>query len=226
VAPRGYYNLGVAHGVPGIVALLARTAIEAGNPRALRLLKETLPWLRAQRRPASAASTFASWIAPGQADDETPRPAWCYGDPGVGATLRLAAIALGDRALAAEARALIARAAHLPKTLTLIDEAGLCHGAAGLAQLLLRAGQAGNDPDLLRAARAWITRTLDLWSPRGFLAREPTYNGGQLVLKNGTPVLKFMPNTTFLLGSTGIALTLIAAATEIEPAWDRVLALS
>jgi hypothetical protein len=81
--PRGYYNLGLAHGVPGVIALLA-SACAAGveTDRARPLLDGAVCWLLAQDLPAG----FPAWVV----GDETAAPArlaWCYGDLGAAVSL-------------------------------------------------------------------------------------------------------------------------------------------
>ena len=79
-----------------------------------------------------------------------------------------------------------------------VVDAGLCHGAAGLLHVFNRLHQATGDGLLADAARGWF---------------EPA-----LVL----PV----PEDGFLEGRAGVGLALLAACTDIEPAWDRILLLS
>src|SRR5262249_54171204 len=85
--PRGYYNLGVAHGVPGVIALLGQ-ACAAGVARAeaRRLLDGAVTWLLTQQGPGG----FPHWVEP-QVAAGPARLAWCYGDPGVAAALLFAA---------------------------------------------------------------------------------------------------------------------------------------
>src|SRR5262245_30370805 len=81
--PHGGYDLGLAHGVPGVVALLglacaAGVAAQMAGP----LLDSAVRWLRAQQGPQG----FAYWAGPDAASGPA-RLAWCYGDPGVAAAL-------------------------------------------------------------------------------------------------------------------------------------------
>ena len=59
--PRGYYNLGLAHGVPGIIGLLGRIhAAGISRERSSRLLEGAVRWLLQQRLPQDAGSSFSS----------------------------------------------------------------------------------------------------------------------------------------------------------------------
>lgn len=132
-APRGYDNLGMAHGVPGVIALLA-AAVEAGveGGTARRLLGGAVPWVLAQ----DTAEGFPLWVGPGIAPPVATQ-AWCHGDPGVAAALRLAGRATGEPGWTGAALAIGRRAAargHLAHL-------GLCHGTAGVAHILARLGE-------------------------------------------------------------------------------------
>ena len=63
--PQGYYNLGVAHGVPGAVALLAAACAAGVTPaRARRLLDGSVRWLLGQENESSTVFRFPSWVGP------------------------------------------------------------------------------------------------------------------------------------------------------------------
>src|SRR5262249_36568549 len=85
--PHGGYNLGLAHGVPGVVALLGRVcAVGIAVGTARPLLEAAVRWLLTQR----GTQGFSHWVGPGAAASPG-RLAWCYGDPGVAAALLYAA---------------------------------------------------------------------------------------------------------------------------------------
>ncbi len=199
--PRGYFDLGVAHGVPGAIAMLS-AAYAAGVRRrkARRLLTGAVAWLLGQKLRRNAASVFPARIGP-DIPTESSRSAWCYGDPGIAATLFGAARAAKEPTWAREALAIARRAAARPADDTGVVDACLCHGAAGLGHIFNRLYQATGDESLGRAAREWFERTLAM--PQ----RDATDIG-------------------VLMGSSGIALALLAASTALEPAWDRMLLLT
>lgn len=78
-----------------------------------------------------------------------------------------------------------------------VDEVTLCHGAAGLMHMANRMYQATRDEAYRRTALAWLD---------GVLARIAEVPAGDL-----------------LEGSVGVALALLAMASELPPAWDRML---
>lgn len=220
VCPRGHYNLGVAHGVPGVIALLAGAcAAGVAHTTAMRLLEGAVEWLLSQRLPATSPSRFPSWVGPGLTALPA-RSAWCYGDPGIACTLLLAARALGEPAWEREALALAHHAAARPPQSAGVRDAGLCHGAAGLGHLFNRLYQATDETRFAQAARFWLARALELRRPghgiAGFASREVAGDG----------LDSWVADPGILTGAAGIALALLAGISSIEPAWDRMLLVS
>src|SRR5262245_13607177 len=95
-SPNGYYNLGVAHGVPGVLAVLAG-AVAAGVAveKARPLLEGGVAWLLESQLPEGAGSRFGYTVSPGVDTIVPSRLAWCYGDLGLSASLLAAARAVG-----------------------------------------------------------------------------------------------------------------------------------
>lgn len=220
--PKGVDNLGVAHGTPGVIALLARVCTSGvAVERARGLLAGAVPWLLAQKLPEGEVSVFPYSVGP-EVKIRPARTAWCYGDPGIALALLLAGRSAGEPAWEREALDLARRAARRPPESCRVEDAGLCHGAAGLGHLLNRLYQATGEAELLESARAWFGRALDYWEPGrgigGFLGYTPPDGDFEQLVWN--------EEAGFLAGSAGIALTLLAATSDVEPAWDRVLLIS
>jgi len=218
--PRGYYNLGLAHGVPGVIALLGGVcAAGVRRRKARKLLDGAVAWLLRQKRRSRAGSRFPGWIAP-DTPRETCRSAWCYGDPGVAAALLCAARSMGKPGWERKALKLAQRSAERPPEEAGVVDAGLCHGAAGLGHLFNRMYQATGDATLRQAARFWFERTLAMRKPgRGV-------GGFSALLANEDGTRDWDDDPGLLTGAAGVALALLAATTSIEPAWDRMLLLS
>ncbi|HEV7559670.1 MAG TPA: lanthionine synthetase LanC family protein, partial [Kofleriaceae bacterium] len=121
--------------------------------------------------------------------------AWCYGDPGVAATCWAAAERIGEPV--DEWRDLALAAAARPEADCLVEGAGLCHGAYGLAHLFNRCFQASGDARFADASRRWFAHGLAIPLPR---------------------------EHDLMLGKSGIGLALLAALGDEEPGWDRLLA--
>ncbi len=218
VAPRGYYNLGVAHGLPGVIGLLAEVydrGIE--RRRTLRLLKGAVSWMAAHELPASSSLRLPAWVAPGA--KPTPcRVAWCYGDLGASVVLLNAARTLGRKAWEREALSLAHQAARCPFAHSGTRDACLCHGAAGNAHLFNRLFQTTGEPEFRDAAQLYYRKTLEL---RG---RPPRLGGYSFwTTPDATTDLDWHPNASFLSGLAGVGLALLAATQPVEPRWDGVL---
>jgi len=202
--PKGCFDLGVAHGVAGVIAFLAAvTAAGMQTVRSRELADGAVSWIlshqRLDRLPFS--SRFPAAFEPG-GELESTRYAWCYGDPGVAAALFLAGSAFGRAEWETQALEVAREAAVCPAEKTLVSDAALCHGAAGLGHLYNRLAQASGDVTLQEAARNWLRQSVDL--------AEPSLYGNQ----------------SFLEGIVGVGLAWLAASTSVTPAWDRLLLLS
>ncbi len=220
--PSGRVDLGVAHGVAGVIALLGGLCGAGAEQATARpLLEGAVRWLLAHSVPTEADPTFPIWVAPGFQPSPA-RCAWCYGDPGIAAALLMAARGAGDAGWEPAAVALACRAAARPASQTGVVNASFCHGAAGLAHLYNRMYQATGESKLRRAALYWLERTLDFYR----LARD---NGGPWVQGSWDPAQRELWTWTgvdVVDGAAGVALVLLAAATSVEPAWDRMFLVS
>lgn len=219
MAPNGYYNAGLSHGVPGVIGFLAaahRRGVAAGEAR--RLATGAVRWLLAQRLPEGAGSSFPAYGIPGSEPAPT-RLAWCYGDPGVAAALWLAARSFGREDWEREALATARLAAGRREGGTGVEDAGLCHGAAGLGHVFHRLFRATGDETLREAALFWLGRALEMRQPGqgagGFRSAESDAAGQ----------MSYLEDPGFLTGAAGIGLALLAAISPVEPEWDRVLLL-
>lgn len=148
--PDGCYNLGVAHGNAGILALVAA----ADGARARKAALDGMRWLWAQRF-VDGPAAFAN-IAGGPPYETH---GWCYGDEGMGAVLFAAARALGDETWQARwleiLRRCVGRAPMKERGLT------LCHGSAGTMHTWHRVYQATGEEPFADATRAWLDTLLD-----------------------------------------------------------------
>ena len=215
--PHGYYNLGLAHGVPGIIVLLAdacRLGIRADTARPL--LEGAVEWVVSQRLSDRAGARYPAFVTPG-VEPEPSRLAWCYGDPGVAASLLYAARAAGRADWERVALDIASHAASSAPEVAIIRDAGLCHGALGLAHIYNRIHQATGDETFADAARLWYRHGLDMRrTDRGVAGFEAW---------TVTPdfQVEWLEDRGFLTGVVGIGLALLAAITPVEPQWDRLL---
>jgi hypothetical protein len=218
--PDGYYNLGVSHGIPGPIGFLAAAHRQGVAPdEARRLAAGAVRWLLDHRLPEETGSTFPAYLGPGIEPAPT-RLAWCYGDPGVAAVLLSAARSFGREDWEREALAAARLAAQRREDAIGVTDAGLCHGAGGLAHAFHRLFRATGDESFREAALFWLGRTLEMRQP----GKGPGGFRSSSLDEDGQEVLTEDPG--FLIGAAGIGLALLAAISPVEPEWDRLLLLS
>lgn len=198
-------DLGMAHGAAGVIALLARMLQEgASSPEAVSLLTATVDGV----------------LLSSQGDGGEGDLAWCAGDAGLSVALLAAGLACGREDWERAAlRLAVAAAGRYLDGAEGFDPA-LCHGTAGLSHLFHRLYQTTGDPVLLAAAHRWLERTMARRRPGKGI-------GGYLCFRRQADGrFGWVSDAGFLGGAAGIGLALLAAATPVEPAWDRLLLLS
>jgi hypothetical protein len=130
-----------------------------------------------------------------------------------------AARAAADPRLEAAALDVARHSAARPVESAGVVDAGLCHGATGVAHLFNRLYQASGEAAVAAAARTWFDRTFALRGSEGI-------GGFRAWVPQGADRmgdLGWEEDPGFLTGSAGIGLALLAATTTVEPDWDRVL---
>lgn len=219
--PDGYFNLGVAHGVPGVIAFLGLACHSAiADERVDRLLDGATNWMLAQRLDQDQATCFSYFSSSSRVPEPT-RSAWCYGDPGVAAAFMCAARGADQDRWAEQALDVACRAARRRFADSGVVDAGLCHGASGLGHIFNRLYQATGEESLQTAARKWFEQTLDM-------RRSAEGVAGYLSWMKLTAQQRedWTVDRGLLTGAAGIALSLAAAVSPVEPEWDRCLLLS
>lgn len=213
--PHGAVDCGLAHGVPGPLALLALAQIEGiQRPGLCEALRHLAAWMIAQRGEDAWGITWP-YAVPFPPNQGTSRAAWCYGSPGVARALWLAGCALDDveaRRTAIEAM----RAVHIrPFEARGIPSPILCHGVAGLLQIALRFANDTGDSFFVEMASGLTRQLIGLFEEKSLVGFRDIDPDGHRVDDPG-----------FLNGAAGVALALLSASTDVEPAWDRILLLS
>jgi len=221
--PHGHLNLGLAHGIPGPLAVMA-LAVDAGVevPGLAEAVRGTACWLAAQVVEDPWGISWPTMIGLDPAgrprpagDHQAGRTAWCYGAPGVCRALWLAARALDDDSLREVAlaglRALLSR----PPASRGVDSPTFCHGLAGMLQITLRFADETGDPHLAAAARGLVDELLAVYSADSLVGFQNVEPGGAGIDQPG-----------LLDGAAGVAAVLMACCTDVEPTWDRLFLLS
>jgi lantibiotic biosynthesis protein len=217
--PDGCFNLGLAHGVPGAMAFLARAAAHR-VPGARELLAEAGDWLFRQQRQFRNGSRFGySFLSDPEHEPDGSRVAWCYGDLGLSAAVLLCARHAGHAEWETAALDLARGTTRRRTQDSGVVDAGLCHGAFGNAHILGRMYAATGDRHLSDAALHWIREGLRMRNEgtglAGFLSWWPLMPG-----ESARDL--WQPSAGMIDGICGIGLALMGFLTPVEPAWDEV----
>ncbi|MQY33337.1 Nisin biosynthesis protein NisC [Streptomyces sp. RB17] len=219
--PRGHFNLGLAHGISGPLALLSLAWSEGvrvpGQSDAICTIADHLLAHRTEQGMWPGVLSFDAFV--GAADPHAGHSrmiAWCYGTPGTARALQLAGIALDRPDWRKEAvDAQVTALARMPATVT---DSSVCHGWAGLLHLTGLMARDSGDPRLTERLPALAAALLADYRPDlpfGFAYVRPQLGEG----------LRQAPHRAgFLDGSAGIALALRAyAAGGCASPWQTAL---
>ncbi|MFI6146578.1 lanthionine synthetase C family protein [Streptomyces sp. NPDC051109] len=232
--PRGDFNLGMAHGITGPLAVLT-SAYEMGHADAalreaiVRIAEWLLGWtLHDEAGPYWPAR--ASWDD--EVADQRPgrlftRTAWCYGTPGVAAALFRAGRALNRPEWTTAAVDALRAALRRDESDWAIEGATLCHGYGGLLRVVGRVARDVTDPqaraELDLGQALLLRRTLDCADPDAPFGFRHLM---RFAAAAHSPVPHRAVDTAGMLeGAAGVALCLLPVHDSPLP-WDRTLGLA
>lgn len=219
---RRSFNLGLAHGVPAITAILGmiyHQGIE--RDRAGRLIEGAINRILSARNIPEQEITS---LYPVLVDDDNraltgkqSRLGWCYGDLGIAMLLLNMSNWLQNDTYKEQALQILHHTLQFRDSRNgSVYDACLCHGSAGISHIYRRAYILTDERCLLEGSEKWLVHTLQMNSWKDGAAGFKFYGKGSYQNSYG-----------LLEGITGIGLSLIAALdTERTPAWDRSLLLS
>lgn len=220
--PQGGFDLGLAHGIAGPLALLSIALLSGAEVRGQRAAVQKIAgWLN--QWPDEVNMSWPGLISLEEyfnlsKNQSTARDAWCYGAPGIARVLWLAGCVLEDINLKNRAiqafDALLAR----PDSTWNISSPAFCHGFSGLLCLtnLMRW-----DTGLERFAKYQehlIGKVIDHFTPKapfGFYTVAPTDQSNLS-----------MNNAGLLEGSAGIVLTLLAVIRPPQTDWTTLFLIA
>ncbi|QDY11215.1 lantibiotic modifying enzyme [Micromonospora sp. HM134] len=207
--PHGHGNLGVAHGMGAVIALLSLAVLHDLTTTGLRdALAHLCSWTDQWRQDDNLGPWWPGYLTLDHtgrpAPSHHPRPSWCYGIAGTARAQQLAGIALDAPRRQAVAERGILAALRDPTRTDLLPEIGLCHGKAGLLHAAFRMAIDARSPAL--AAE---------------LPNLASHLAAQLLSEPTT-------DPELMDGATGAALALHAVGTGTPPmsGWDTVLLLA
>lgn len=207
------YNLGLAHGVPGIIAaLLPAINIPTLKDQVYQLLVGSCDWLLANQNPNFTDNACFGSCAD---DDHNSRLGWCYGDVTIALTVARVGLALDKKNYVERALGIARHAAKRDVKSAYIKDAGICHGFFGLVNIFQLLNMLMPHPELRKAAQNWLQYGLDKYKEEGVKSLY-SYNGIEEV---------YSEDFGFLMGYSGIGLVLVSALTD-DVGWTDCLLMA
>lgn len=212
------YNLGLAHGIPSILAFLMKTHQKGiAQEKTAAMIKGIVNYLMRIKAPNLNLGCYFGYLD-GDKETNPSRLAWCYGDLGVCFTLYKASLVLKDIDLKDKIIAMfIQLAGRRDLSVNLVADAELCHGSMGISHVFKKMHQLTSMPIFAETANYWLMVTFEMAKFEDGLAGFKTFKGHLKTWEN---------NYGFLEGIAGIGLGLIAATSDEFDSWDDLLLLN
>ncbi|MGG3508081.1 lanthionine synthetase C family protein [Paenibacillus lautus] len=222
--PIGSFNCGMAHGIPGPLALLSaayNSGIEV--PGLYRAIEYITEWLLDSQEEDELGSYWPHIIPFEELMTKNKllrqREAWCYGTPGVACALYIASISLNNPTVAQTALQSFIKAVSYECDRNRMDSPSLCHGLSGLLLMSWRMRNFTKDPAIKPLIDQLMTRLLqrfDSSTPLGYKDAEP----------GAANTMRWLTKAGLLEGAAGIAATLVSVGEAEHNDWDYMLMLS
>ncbi|AXG71689.1 lanthionine synthetase C-like protein [Kordia sp. SMS9] len=211
------YNLGVAHGISGIIGILSKMHQHNDfRTKTQPLLKQTVNYILSCKNEEEVVfSYFPNSIKQEEKGTGKSRLAWCYGDLGIGTLLLKASEALQDATLKNEVLDILRHAAkRKTEAETWVNDAACCHGAFGNALLFKRIYQ--------HTEETIFKETADFWFETGFNMIH--YGKDDARVREWKMNADHWKSTSSLIeGAAGIGLVIIDFLAEDDLHWDACL---
>ncbi len=211
------YNLGLAHGMSGILLFLNQLFEIEKNERVIDLMKGTSRFLFGKIQEASSVgSYFPNFLVPSRDQIlQYSRLAWCYGDLGVAFSLLKTARNLNDTKSYSLALKILKHSAKRENLQQAgIRDLGLCHGSSGLVLFFDEIFKFTKDPIFNLASNFWLDYTINEINEKGSV--EDLINT-ELLGEEGVG--------GFLTGLSGVGLLLLTKIENRSSYWKECLLL-
>ncbi|KZN60391.1 lanthionine synthetase C family protein [Pseudoalteromonas luteoviolacea] len=210
------FNLGLAHGVPGMIAaLLPAHNIPSLNARVTKLLSGACDWLIAHQNNSDNENERHSCYGSCAGSDEHSRLGWCYGDLTIAMILARAGKALDRPSYVDHALEVALHACKRGAVDGYINDAGVCHGFVGLALIFNLLDELMPHPELKARSVFWLEYSLEKFREDGVKAFY-SYNGVEKV---------HVEDFGFLMGYAGIGCAFISLLNG-DSSWTECLLMS
>jgi len=223
--PHGYYNMGLSHGIPGLLVALASANVTGRRDEKRRSLLAGLSDITLDN---ALADSFGLGWPSGRDREEwqesirsTPERglpnAWCYGAPGVAVALSRAGAVLGDKQLIKRAQNTMRDA--LTRAIATDSHQSMspsfCHGISGILACSI---------SVLGPAELYKVGSTQYQLAASLLSK--ANKSHPLVFQDFEEPAQYLDNPTVIQGAAGIALTLTLARNERRsPGWQNLFGL-
>ena len=214
------YNLSLSHGLASIIIVVAMIMKEDIRKEACeRLLQGSFRYMEKQKlNSGEYISSFPSWALESMDEVVDSRMAWCYGDLGIGLAYLKAGCLLPVSSYQQDGLDILRKTSlRRDPAENRVFDAGICHGASGLALFYNILSQTTEQKVYEDAALHWLDVCLNMAFHEDGLAgykswHHPDYGGWE----NAAGLLE---------GISGIGLVLMSFISAKEPAWAQSLLL-
>jgi lantibiotic modifying enzyme len=209
-------HLGLAHGISSILVLLAKTRMQGYfEQETIQYIHKGLTHLKSLKIKEKGVDYLYPMVVLNDEPQQGGRLAWCNGDLSVAHAFWMGWKATQCEDYKTEALQILDNALKLNKQQAGAVDAGVCHGAAGIAQIFKRFYWETGNAAYAEAAEEWIATSLEMAIYKDGYAGYKTFASDTY----GGP----HPEYGFLSGIAGIGLTLLSSFSETPTEWDRVL---
>jgi len=207
------YDLGISHGIPGILYFLVSTfKAKILESKSLECIKIIIDFLKSNITPHTDGRSYF----PNEANNkgESSRLAWCYGDLGICSVLLNAAKAINDFELEKNIIEIIKyNCTRTDIQKNIIFDSSFCHGSSGVAHIFANWHYLYGIENTKNAAIFWYNYTIADSSP--FFS-----------IKNGYAIFRpstktYQINDGLLEGNAGVGLSLLSAINPNIRGWNK-----
>jgi hypothetical protein len=212
-------NLSLSHGIASTIIILSNILRKyPKNETAFDMLEKSVQFLIRSKNIDTQQSIFPPYTSLENGLTRKSRLGWCYGDLGIGISLIVAGSILRSQQATNEGiDTLLHSSLRRDLSANSVVDAGICHGAGGIAHIFNRLFHKTGIYQFKDASLYWYEVTIGM-ANKG----DDSFGGYQMF--GGDSGWKNELN--FLEGISGVGLTLISALRETEPKWDSCILIN
>lgn len=214
-------NIGLSHGSPGIILILAKLQSRYKQLHISSLLNAALECLLNEE--SIVFKKKSGYYYPVYSGDlgksSKGQLAWCYSDLGISIMYYKLWELTGEFELFERASRIATSCAEKKLNETPTMNSGLCHGAAGVAHMFNKIYQITKEEKYKICANYWYSVLFDKF----LVINKKTKIIQPIDLDKKTLERKILKDNGFLSGLAGIGLSINSVISPIKPNWDKLL---